>query len=159
MSLPRASGKFMKTRHNCHPDGKSVCGMGPRSEGPEPGTGMAVMGAVAQAGTKCKSFCLKSAPLGQPWLKPPLQSCLGACPHISRRKRGCPNCPVSKLALSTSRQTPRMGEGVLSTLTAQLLTYRQATVVSNSALQLDHFVYLLTAHYKCEVNYFAIAEV
>jgi len=66
---------------------------------------------------------------------------------------------MSKLALSSGRQTRSTGEDVHRVLTAQLLTYKQVTVVKVPALQLDHFIYLLPAHCKCEVNYFVIAEV
>lgn len=93
---------------------------------------------------------------GQPLLTPP-HTALSEYLPVSPEGRGAvPSSAVSKLALSSGRQTPRMGEGVL---TAQLLTYKQATVVKDSAVQLDHFIYLLPAHCKCEVNYFAIAEV
>lgn len=103
-------------RHGWHPDGKFVCGLGPRSEGPWPGIGMPVMAAVAQVEAKSKTFCLKSAPMGQPLLKPPHSA---VCEHlpISPEERGAaPSCVMSELSLSSGRQTPgweRMCSGSL----------------------------------------------
>lgn len=136
-----------------------LCGLRPRSECPQPGIGMAVMGPLAQAGAECRSFCLKSARMGQPLLKPPHRAAWEPLPLPPGGRGTTPSCPVSKLALSSGRQSLRVGEDVVRVLTAQLLTHKQATAVKDSAHQIDRFIYLLPAHCKCEVNYFAIAEV
>lgn len=146
-------------KHNRYPVGNAVCGLRLRSQCSRQGMGMALMGPLAQAGAKCRNFCLKSAPMGQPLLKTPHRAVWEPLPLPSEGRGTTPSCPVSKVALSSGRQSLRVGEDVVRVLAAQLLTHKQATAGKDSAHQIDHFIYLLLAHCKCEVNYFAIAEV
>lgn len=59
----------------------------------------------------------------------------------------------AKIGSELSTQNPIMGKDLLRVLLAQLFTCKHAAVLKDSALQLDHFIYLLPAHCKCEITW------
>lgn len=65
MFQSRVSGKFLITNDI---QLKNLDRWGPRPENPRSEIGLAMVRAITQTGTKFKSFCLKSAPMGQPLL-------------------------------------------------------------------------------------------
>lgn len=106
MPQTRASGKFLITGDI------QFMVWGPRPETPWWGIGLAMVGAVTQEGTKFKSFCLKSASMGQHCKPSP-----GAVRDLSQ----CHQLHCAKGGSELRQTKPHNGRGIAQGLSSTVI--------------------------------------
>lgn len=118
---------------NWYPAAKSVHGLGPQTRDSMVKYRLGYGGSCDSSRDQVQKLLPEISSHGPALVSLPMELSQAASPGVT-------SCTVPKLALSSGRKSPTMGEDLLRVLAAQLFTCKHATVVKDSALQLDHSI-------------------